>query len=339
MSRMAIVSVMRFLCRIYGLPGSSRGTGANILRVIVLLIDVSVLAGLGIFFSLIVPEQIPERQLGYFTIFSYVPYHSALYLWRLRAGRLRSTLSRNPGPIFRLISSLLMATHLLEFVLDIAADIRDTERRIGGSTGSPYLDWYVKQVKRLFPLVKLQGLVCYLDIAIVLQALAGEVEHSSETLRSDSAVRECRRIETRCTQLSETLKGPLILMHVFYFIRLVSEVPLAMSLMVCNEDFLLFTVYSIRYLAEYLVIVSPANSIVENCRVLKQKIRCRRIFFEASINELRFFTMSDHGIQLLFGATLDWKFCCYFLSLSWGLTLTLLQSYFASIKVDRKCDL
>lgn len=330
---MGVVSFTNFLFRLFGFPGSSRPVVTKIIQTSILLIDALVFARFAIYYCLTAHRLSSISRAIHYSSHLFIPCHAALYWWRIRTPSIRKTEPRNLGCTFRLISIVLILISLLSFFVLIYA-LSVFPGIMGGSSGVPFIDFFMVNAKLPLPLVHLQGHLIYLDIGFTLRSFAEHIENLADSLRSDSAIIITREVESKCAELSDILWRPLHLVHVFYFLRLIFELPVHCSISICGGGVLPPIILGASTLFDYLVIAAPANSIVQHSRVIVQKIRCRRLFYEASIEEIRFFTMTEHGISLFFGAILDWKFCCSFLALCWGFSLTAMQTFFESIDCE-----
>lgn len=155
----------------------------------------------------------------------------------------------------------------------------------------------------LLPIVQNQGFIIHLDIASTLRAFAEEIACTIRAFKIEAGSSELVQIETKCARLSEVLGFPLTLMHITYFVRPISEVPLHSCALHCPEDFTFIAALDAKYFLENIVVLGSANSIRENSGVLVKIIRRKSLYIGASIEEIRLFTMSEHGI-ILFGSIL-----------------------------------
>lgn len=329
MKRSLLASVINLLFRLYGLSDTSGRVSTATIRIVVFLIDGIVLTGVGvIIYSYHDSPLTFEAKLGFCSLFSFVPYHAALFWWRTHAGRIRRADPRNLSVTFRWAATVLVLANLVALLIGcIAAVVQFTQPEKA-------LSAFVEQL--LVLIVVCQGLIVYIDIAFTLRALAEEIERSVRALNMDSVIPELARIESRCVQLSETLCFPLTLMHVSYFILMVLDVPLHLRHRGCLEDLISTSALDVIYLLDYYLIMSSANLIAIRTKMLGRRVRGKRLFFRERIEEIRIFTMSEHGITL-FGATLDWKFSCAFLGSCWGFTLTAFQLFLASNNNVNSC--
>ena len=332
---LSIVSLYGFLFRLFGLTNDSSRRIQRTTQVIALLMDAlaSVCAVIYCYcMLLLLPWKLQALTIVHF---SFIPFSLALHLWRIRAGQTRVEDPRKPSWIFLMTTAALVSTNLIMIVIAITyALIAETlEIEIFGTVS---LDVYVSAARCIFPVIQLQGLVVNLDIALTMIAFSEEIQHETETLSRESAARICARTAAKCHELSRVHRFPLILTHISNFVRLSSEMPLQWGFVGCREDTVYLLLTDLTHLLEYLIVISSTNSVANRCRALARKIRHVKVHSKGFIEEVRPFTMVEHGINIA-DTTLNWKFSCYFLSLCWGFTLTAFQSYFAKIDAAKDC--
>lgn len=183
-----------------------------------------------------------------------------------------------------------------------------------------------------FMFVQAQAVVMYVELAAILNETACEiqdiVDHTSPACVNES----CTRVESKCARLSHKLSLPLIVMHLVYFIRLVSEIPLYVAMGKCHRALRQAVVCNCKYLLLFLLVVDAGDSIVKKSRGLLTIIRKQDKLFQNSVHSVQVFIKRDHGIRFGFASCLTWKSCCFFLGITYSFTLMVYQSCLSDYK-------
>ena len=189
----------------------------------------------------------------------------------------------------------------------------------------------ITEVSELF--TQFQRLIVCLEMAMVLSDTAAEIEAVDLERCDDFELGKlCRTTDNNCAFLSEKLCLPLTLMHVDYFVHVMTEIPVAIAFGDLSPYSLYYYFSGVKKCVELLMVVNAGEIFMMATKRLARKVRKRGRASKDPTRDFQLFTKHEHSISFGLGNRLTYRSCSRFLGLSWGFTLTVLQSSFDTEK-------
>lgn len=246
----------------------------------------------------------------------YICLHwTSIYLWRLRAGRLKRSKARLDGAMS--ISLSLLLSLAMAMCYNQATDPPDFWQEISLGT----LIYVTGEIT--FFTCQLLNTVLFIEVALILSSEADRIARLVRIAKIHE--KDCLRIASTCTRLSRTFFFPLNMLHTVYFLLLMTQIPVKVTRIATSEVTLYDKLHHARLLLEFLIIVRSGNRIVQNRRKLRKELKRRPEFFSPEVSEMQVFSKQDCGLTFLLGSSLSFKSFWDFVGFSWSFTLIVIQ--------------
>lgn len=317
--------MLKFFLSVFGLSNSVRAEVNACIRIALLVANMLSISN-GVLSFLGSRRKHAVAFLPNFSYLSGTLHDAAAYCWRLRTGDCRGRV------IYRQSWHSCLACGI---IVSVNVGIAISYSVFLCSNPPPTASYYDSRYWRTFShvsevcsvITQFQRLIVCLELAIILNDAAKEIECINlKRCSLPKLGKYCRKIEERCAFYSTKLWLPLTLMHVGYFLNLVTEIPIDIAQEGMNTSRVFYSCQNIKKGVELLIVVNGGNNIMEASKRLVRELRKRDDFFKDSMREVQLFTRSEHSISFGIGNLLTYKSCCCFLGLSWGFTLTVFQN-------------
>lgn len=319
-----------FLC-IFGLSSSVNARINKALRILLIVMNaLSISNGFAylIFYSRI---RHPTECLSYFTYLYETVLDATVYSWRLYAGGLRKSSPLKQSWRFSLVFAVIFCVDIQTFI-GMLVYVSKQPVPVASYFGVRQLTIFLNITEVCQSLTQIQRFIVCVEMAIALTDLAKEIGDANLKNCSAHELGElCRSVDTNCASLSGKLWLPLTLIHVGYFLHLMTQIP---TQIVAAESYHLSMM--VKKFAELMIVVNAGDNFMKAAERLGRELRKRGEFFESSTRELQLFSKSEHSITFGIGNRLTYRSCCCFLGLSWGFMLTVFQSTFDTEGCTRK---
>lgn len=320
------VSFILFAHRILHVSSSHCGACGVFVKLIIVSASIYEI-GLGVLFT----SQVEHSTSDYFMTFAYFydPVHSVvLYFWCCRflgrMQRLSPDIVRwsnlHIGVLFGFVLIMCSAT-LWENIVTI----------MPGAFDSLWLRWLVGVTDVVCYSFIARGLIAVLHVLIGAQfrAAARQVDRRVTALTSGScsvswATQTTIRI---CSDLTGQFSTALYLIHAQYFIRFLTDLPVAVALRRVSW----VTVANVAScLHAYLIVVAGGNALYQSGRRLRKFLR-ERLWDRRKAVQI--YLRTEHGV-MFGGGPLSWNSACSYIGFLWSFTFLVFEVFASNYRAS-----
>ena len=312
-----------FLC-VFGLSETMPPRANSLIRLILVVMNLLSMTNGVTYFV----ESSRFNFMRYFRNFAY--FHKTVsdalvYFWRLKTGDLHMTTRHKQSRRFEIVFWVVLFANVGILVSTIVYLVQELSPGVMFFESQQWrIFFFITEVSTL--LTQFQKFIVCLEMAMVVQDTAAEIKAVALERLDDFELGElCRAAENKCASLSEKLGLPLTLMHVDYFLHLMTEIPA----LIASGEFRVSYVYhfcrEVKMFVELSTVVNAGESFLEATKRLAREVRKRGCASKDPKQDVHLFTKYEHSISFGLGNRLTYKSCSCFLGLSWGFLLTVYQ--------------